>query len=624
MPRPLPRPPSRPSRRRAGLSTTAEPPSSAAGASTPRCVSSSPCWSRRRSTPPTWQCSRLPGGPRGWRPCTARATWPSSGLERAAEEARAAADRACALLVVPDGQGLDDAVAAASAAADAVREALPHEARLHRVRTQVADHEARLDDLAGRTTETGRTHAALPALLTRVHEALATADAAAARLSAQSALVDDLRTRLGAAREVPALTVALEAARVELVAAAVESQARREHWLDLREARIDGMAAELAGALAVGACCPVCGSAEHPHKAESRTGAPTSADESAALKALDDAKAAEHAHEQRVRELTGSLALLGERSDGLPVDDLEAQLLAASGELDRLAALAAEGERIRDQVTEAEARRRHLAAALVEQRAQRAELTAALRGLRSQEATLSAVVDAALADSGAPDLATLLEQHLARVAAGRDAARARREAAVAADEAELARRAWAVAAEEAGFADAGAAAAAQRGAAEVEALARRTAEHERRSDAVATVLDDGDLPALLAAPLPDVAALVAAHEQALDAVADAGAQAAVWSARARRLGGLVTELHGALAAWAPLRDELAVATGLASFAEGKAADNRLQMRLSAYVLAHRLGQVVAAANERLAGMSDQRYRLEHTGQPRRRRDPRRA
>ena len=36
------------------------------------------------------------------------------------------------------------------------------------------------------------------------------------------------------------------------------------------------------------------------------------------------------------------------------------------------------------------------------------------------------------------------------------------------------------------------------------------------------------------------------------------------------------------------------------------------MRLSAYVLAYRLSQVVAAANLRLARMSDQRYSLEHT------------
>jgi exonuclease SbcC len=37
------------------------------------------------------------------------------------------------------------------------------------------------------------------------------------------------------------------------------------------------------------------------------------------------------------------------------------------------------------------------------------------------------------------------------------------------------------------------------------------------------------------------------------------------------------------------------------------------MRLSAYVLAWRLAQVVAAANERLGRMTDGRYSLEHTG-----------
>jgi exonuclease SbcC len=36
------------------------------------------------------------------------------------------------------------------------------------------------------------------------------------------------------------------------------------------------------------------------------------------------------------------------------------------------------------------------------------------------------------------------------------------------------------------------------------------------------------------------------------------------------------------------------------------------MSLSAYVVAYRLTQVVAAANERLARMSDQRYALEHS------------
>jgi exonuclease SbcC len=75
----------------------------------------------------------------------------------------------------------------------------------------------------------------------------------------------------------------------------------------------------------------------------------------------------------------------------------------------------------------------------------------------------------------------------------------------------------------------------------------------------------------------------------------------------------VAQLDVALRAWSPIRADLELTTRLAGFVEGKSADNRLQMRLSAYVLAYRLSQVVAAANERLARMSDQRYSLEHTG-----------
>ena len=52
---------------------------------------------------------------------------------------------------------------------------------------------------------------------------------------------------------------------------------------------------------------------------------------------------------------------------------------------------------------------------------------------------------------------------------------------------------------------------------------------------------------------------------------------------------------------------------MSKLVRGMGHDNQLQMRLSAYVLAYRLSQVVAAANARLAGMSDQRYSLEHVG-----------
>ncbi len=73
-----------------------------------------------------------------------------------------------------------------------------------------------------------------------------------------------------------------------------------------------------------------------------------------------------------------------------------------------------------------------------------------------------------------------------------------------------------------------------------------------------------------------------------------------------------SELGRALAAWTPARDALEVADRLTSLVDGTSPDNRLKMRLSGYVLAFRLRQVVAAANERLVAMTDHRYRLEHS------------
>jgi exonuclease SbcC len=58
---------------------------------------------------------------------------------------------------------------------------------------------------------------------------------------------------------------------------------------------------------------------------------------------------------------------------------------------------------------------------------------------------------------------------------------------------------------------------------------------------------------------------------------------------------------------------------MAKLVRGMGGDNQLQMRLSAYVLATRLDQVVDAANERLAHMRDQRYLLQRTGRATRRR-----
>jgi exonuclease SbcC len=82
--------------------------------------------------------------------------------------------------------------------------------------------------------------------------------------------------------------------------------------------------------------------------------------------------------------------------------------------------------------------------------------------------------------------------------------------------------------------------------------------------------------------------------------------------RATALDGLLTRLNEAVESWAPLRDRSLRAEAMAQLVRGMGQDNQLQMRLSAYVLATRLDQVVDAANERLGHMRDQRYLLQRT------------
>jgi exonuclease SbcC len=79
---------------------------------------------------------------------------------------------------------------------------------------------------------------------------------------------------------------------------------------------------------------------------------------------------------------------------------------------------------------------------------------------------------------------------------------------------------------------------------------------------------------------------------------------------------LAAELEEAVAGWEPARAEHATAESLARLVRGTGTDNQLQMRLSSYVLATRLDQVLDAANERLDDMRDQRYTLRRTGEAR--------
>ncbi len=145
--------------------------------------------------------------------------------------------------------------------------------------------------------------------------------------------------------------------------------------------------------------------------------------------------------------------------------------------------------------------------------------------------------------------------------------------------------------------------------------AARAARLDARRTARATagaLLDEEGVRAALATAAPDLAALAAAVQEAEASRDRAHAARERAVARARRLESLTEELRTRVGAWMPVLRDHAVVADLASLVEGRSAENLLKMRLAAYVLSERLREVVAAANERLAAMTDQRYALEQT------------
>lgn len=563
----------------------------------------------------------------------------------ASAAARVEACREAATAVLDDEHLLDDPTALAAAH----REARATLSTLEAVRPRLRRlHEAalRLDDLRRAHERDLHQVDELEAELARLPDAVRGAREHHAGLLARAERADDLEERLevvlarvGAHDQVATLTTTAAQARLEWLEAREAAMLAHEHLLGVREARIESMAAELAGGLAAGGCCPVCGSAEHPAKAVAAAGAADAGAERAAQRGLDDAKAHEHLLDTRHRDLLVRLEVERERTGGQDRAELveEAARLRArlaeaaeartarSSAADRLAdleqAMADASRRHTALLAERAGREAHIAALDQEVASTRGEVVDALEGAEARAA--AGDEQETHADALARRLESLLEHHRARSRAAEelctaldalDAARqAAREAGHAAEQA----------AHQQGLADVEAAEAAYLDEAGVRSLEQRTSEHQRRLDRVEQVLAEvarrleelPDLPGPNGPPgLDGLPGLEEAHRSARRHAEEVGAEVATLAARHERLEGLAVGLADRLRAWAPLRADLALATRLGTFVEGRSADNHLQMRLSAYVLAYRLSQVVAAANERLARMSEHRYSLEHTAQ----------
>ncbi|AQZ60471.1 Exonuclease SbcC [[Actinomadura] parvosata subsp. kistnae] len=248
-------------------------------------------------------------------------------------------------------------------AVQAVRDAAVHLIEIDR---ELAGLAVELEALAQREAEVAAADAELPDRLADASAALAEVRAQAAAIPAAAASLDAARAALEATHRREALAAELEAAVAAHQVLVDQAQASRERWLDLRQARLDGMAAELARDLSDGQPCAVCGSEHHPQPASPAPSAPSADDERAAESAHEAASAEREAAERALASLESRHADAVEATGGLDVAVAEERVELAEDEVARLQAVAdrepalaaalerveAERERVRDQSRE--------------------------------------------------------------------------------------------------------------------------------------------------------------------------------------------------------------------------------------------------------------------------------
>ncbi|WP_431871320.1 AAA family ATPase [Nocardiopsis eucommiae] len=497
------------------------------------------------------------------------------------------------------------------------------------------DELARLDHLRGDAERRRSLHRDLAALDRRIAAVRTEADRARERVTAlparvgtiteelrraqeQSGLTDPAKAALdlaerrrSAAQEHRRLGGEVERAEEERRRAVDTAQTARDRSQDLRERRIAHMAAELAADLADGAPCAVCGSTEHPSPAApSARGLVSAEEERAAQQAADTAAARRTEAENTLVALRERHTAAAERAEGRTVEAAAEEVAAREQELTEARAAARELHRLEEELAQATAdleRARQREGELVREES---ELTARREEGAREHERLTALLDRARGEDAG--LAERIARLRGEAEVLRDAADAVELRGRAAEELRTAVTEAGRSLTEARFEDEAevvAAALDERGRTDLRARAR---DFDDQWAAVEARLADPELTAAELAPAPDPTALEESARTADRAADQAVAWQGMLSERARRLADLRVELDGQLSGSEPVLRRYAVAQGLSTLAAGTSPDNTDSVRLSAYVLAARLEQVVEAANHRLLTMSDGRYELRYT------------
>ena len=500
-----------------------------------------------------------------------------------------------------------------------IRALLPRAHALVEDRDAIHHLEPRLATMQAEQATLRDSMARLPEERRRVRQQLEAAASHAARAEALDLQVDAAVVRCVAAEGLPDALLRRSVAK-DLVRTARDAAAdAREVVQDLTGRRLAGMAAELAGDLCAGTPCQVCGSADHPAPAMPTDSAVTEEEQAVAVAAYDTAHrnhltAAEHANSAdrlvaHLREQAGPVDVAAARAS---VDDLHEQLAAA-----RLARAVA---------TELDDRCASLEDRLAVGSARLDELSSAVATAQQDLATRRSTVGAAeaavadlLGDEADPSGLPVIEQRLGRMLGDVERLRISVEELHRAQvrHRELTEQADRTATSHA-FDSPVHVRPAVLSADERQRLTRLLEDRAEVLAHATAVLQDSEVPGVDDIPPPDVEAAQRDSDGADDLASDAARTYHQHEQVVADLTGLRARLDEAVTDWEPLRNSSSRAESMSRLVRGMGNDNHLQMRLSAYVLARRLDQVLDAANERLAHMRDQRYLLQRTGRAARR------
>ncbi|MFF1641608.1 AAA family ATPase [Streptomyces sp. NPDC058246] len=548
----------------------------------------------------------------------AEAVAPALDLRDAAEaeHRRAAAEEAHARAALPEtfaDAGAPGLAAAARKAAEelgGLESARRAERRLAELALERADldRQERADEDILQEAESWL--AGWEATRTGIEARIESAQEAATRAEQLAVQREPALKRLNAARQRDQLARDTDDARTRALASRERATEARDHWLDLKEQRLQGIAAELAAGLVDGEPCAVCGATAHPAPARKIAGHVDREAEERALVAYQRAEEVRTEAERRLGVVREALAAATAEAGDTPTEQLvaqtqewerqhtEARTVASGLHAAREAREHAEREHERRLAAQQEASR-HVAS--------RASLRDALdRERAGLEGELTQARGAA--DSVAARAAQL-ERRVAQLTEAADAVRDAQDTAQRLKDADAR---LADAAFRAGFDTPQAAAAALLDDAAHRELQRRLDAWQSEEAAVRAVLAETDTTAAAQQPPADLPAAERAAESADHRLRTAASAQDAAARRCAELDGLSARAARGVRRLAPLREEYDRVARLAGLAAGTSADNERKMRLESYVLAARLEQVAAAATVRLQRMSSGRYTLVHS------------